>query len=279
MGTFGENFMQWWNGIVAFFNDNGMNILMRTILVLVVLILGHYLIKLILYLLRKASRIKVNQVDRSVRSFVISLIGILLRFALAVAILSIIQVNLTGLASILSAGVLAIGLSLQDLISNFAAGVTLLSSKPFVTGDYIEVGEFSGTVRNITVIHTVLDTVNNQYVLLPNKVVLNEGIINYSRNLTRRGRIDLNFSYDYDQEKIKKVLFDIINADERVLRSPDPNVAVTGFNNYGYQMTIFFYATTATYWDLLFDLNKKIVETLRKENIIPTSAPDFLKNN
>ncbi|MGI6644399.1 MAG: mechanosensitive ion channel family protein [Bacilli bacterium] len=272
-----SSFEKWWQDVVEFFNTNGMDILMRTVIIIVVIIVGHYLINFILFILRRINRIDTKKQTRSVRSFVISLVAVLLRFALAIIVLLIANVNLSSLASIISAGVLAIGLALQDLIGNFAAGVTLLSSKPFVVGDYITVDEFSGTVTQIGVIHTSLDTPDNQHILLPNKFVINNGLTNYSRNITRRAQIQLNFDYKHNPEVIKKILFDIVLNDERILRSPDPNVIVYGFNNYGFEIRVRFYAHNDNYWSLLFEINERIIAELKKNDIIPVTVPPIFE--
>lgn len=246
----------WWNDLIKFFQNNGTDILMRTLIALLVLIGGHYLIKLFIAILRKASRIKKSEVDRSARAFVISLVGVLLRFGLAIIVLLILNVNLAGLASIISAGVLAIGLSLQDLIGNLAAGVTLLTSKPFVTGDFIAVADKMGSVRRVGLIHTALDTPDNQRILVPNKFIVNNAITNYSLNVTRRGQVRLNFSYEYEPDMIKNMFTELINKEERILESPAPSVVVFGFNEYGFEVIIRFYTHVNDYWDTLFVLNE-----------------------
>ncbi|MDY0118443.1 MAG: mechanosensitive ion channel family protein [Bacilli bacterium] len=261
----------WWNDLIKFFQNNGTDILMRTLIALLVLIGGHYLIKLFIAILRKASRIKKSEVDRSARAFVISLVGVLLRFGLAIIVLLILNVNLAGLASIISAGVLAIGLSLQDLIGNLAAGVTLLTSKPFVTGDFIAVADKMGSVRRVGLIHTALDTPDNQRILVPNKFIINNAITNYSLNVTRRGQVRLNFSYEYEPDMIKNMFTELINKEERILESPAPSVVVFGFNEYGFEVIIRFYTHVNDYWDTLFVLNEAVIKTLKDNKITPST--------
>lgn len=262
-------FKHFWETIVKFFSENGQTMLVNTILALIVLIVGHYLIKLILFILRKSFKISKKQVDRSARSFLISFVAIVLRFLLAIGVLTILQVKLDGIISILSAGVLAIGLSLQDSIGNFAAGVMLISTKPFKTDDFIEIKDnISGTVVDVRMMTTVLNTPDNQKVIIPNSEVMKSTIINFSAQPTRR--IDLTFDIDYgtDLEKAKKVALNVLKNDSRILSTPVPITMIKGTAASSIILGVRGYSNTEDYWDAVWSINEKIILAFREEGIV-----------
>ena len=264
-----DYFADLWTNIVNFFSINGMDIITRTLFALLVIIGGHYLIKFLVFLLRKAARINDRRVDRSARAFIINLLKLILNVVLFVIVLSIIKVDLSGLATIISAAVLAIGLSIQDVIANFASGVIILTTKPFLTGDWVDIDNASGSVENVGMLTTSIITVDHQRVIIPNKIVVNTKIINYNAKPTRRVSITLPFAYQVDVDQVRAIGYTIINADERILRSPDPLIVVDGFDERGVKIAFRFFTRTVEYWDILFDINEKLLKELQAQNISP----------
>ena len=149
------------------------------------LILGLLLTRLFLAILRKLFKIDKKLIkDRTIKTFLLSLIKVIANIAIVIIFLLILKVDLTGVAQIFSSAILAVGLSLQDVISNFASGVIILANKPFVVGDYIDLnnGEAEGTVIDVKFLVTALETVDKQIITVPNKNITGSVVKNYSKN-------------------------------------------------------------------------------------------------
>ena len=158
-----------WNNISTFFTDKGtdgkaMPMYNRIILAVIVLIIGYFLIKLVFALLKRSlkSSKKKRSTSKTAFRFILSCIKTFLYFVLFVSVLSILGINLSGITTVLSSAILAIGVSLQDVIANFAAGIVILSTKLYVEGDYVEINDtIAGTVKEIRMMATILVAPNN----------------------------------------------------------------------------------------------------------------------
>lgn len=278
---------EFWSGFVKFWQDLGeslknyfidvpegedMNVLTRWILALLVLILGRYLIKLIMKIARRISGANNKLgVDVSVKTFTLALVNLLLNVLLAFLFLYIINVNTESVASIVSAVTVAIGLSLQDLISAFFSGLVLLKSKNFRTGDYISVtheyGSCEGTVSSVGLLVSTLETFENQHVVIPNNKLLQSVIVNYSTNPTRRLIYIVDVDYATDIDKCKKVIYDVVKADKRILTNPAPAVNVADLAEFSIKIRLSCYTKGENFWDVYYDVREKILLAFRANDI------------
>ena len=196
--------------------------------------------------------------------------GSVIRYALLVvtiiAVLAQFGVNTTSIIAVLGAAGLAIGLALQGTLSNVAAGVMLLFLRPFRVGNWIEAANISGTVREIGLFTTVIDTFDNVYISVPNSTIWSSTIINHSRYNTRRMDIDIGVSYDCNIDHVIKALLSMAN-DERVLKKPSPQGLVVNYGDSAITVRLRLYAKNNVYWTLYWDLMKKTKDVLDKENI------------
>lgn len=261
-----------WNQVVKFWAGDGESIpyVANFLLAIIVLLLGVALIKFIIFIINRAFKINRGIIkERSVKSFIVSTIKIILYFILVLIVLNILRVSLTGVAEIFSSAILAIGLSLQDVISNFASGIIILTSKPFVTGDYIKIGESTveGNVVDVRFLVTTIETVNKQVVTIPNKTITGSIITNYTKNPLRRVVVDIGVDYSTDINKAKAVLVEIANKDNRVLLDPKPVCYVTAFESSDINLSLRCYVPNALYWDVYFELNEKILIEFNRQGI------------
>ncbi|HKL72950.1 MAG TPA: mechanosensitive ion channel family protein [Candidatus Onthovivens sp.] len=233
------------------------------------LFIGYFLIKIIIRVLRKIFKLNEKRVDkdRAVKQFLVSTINVIAKFALVVFFLILLGADLSGLTTIISSGILAIGLSLQEIIGNFASGIVILSSKPFAIGDYIFVDGEEGTVKDIRFLTVVLRTADNQEIIIPNKIVTNSPIRNFTKVKNRRIKIDLSVVYGSDVEKVRKVVLGITSKEKRVLTDPAAYVAVAGFGANGVTLSLRCYSLSKDYWDTLFAINEKIYNEFNKNGI------------
>lgn len=236
----------------------------------VVLLVGYFLIKLFLALLKKILQInKKNTKEKTVKKFAINSLKVFLYFGLFLIVLGILKVDLSGVAQIFSSAVLAIGLALQDVISNFASGIIILSSKPFVIGDYVNIGngDCEGIVTDVKFLVTRIETVDKQIVTIPNKTITSSVIMNYTANPLRRLKIDIGVDYNTDIAKAKEVLINLAKSDNRVLAEPAPVCYVTEFQSSAINLSLRCYVPNDLYWDVLFTLNEQLIYEFNKNGI------------
>ena len=207
--------------------------------------------------------------DRTIKTFLLSLVKVIANIAIVVIFLLILKVDLTGVAQIFSSAILAVGLSLQDVISNFASGVIILANKPFVVGDYIDLnnGEAEGTVIDVKFLVTALETVDKQIITVPNKNITGSVVKNYSKNPLRRITLNIGVDYSTNIDKAKNVILNIVKNDNRILEEPNPVVFLTAFNDSSLNLSLRCYVPNSMYWDILFSLNEKILLEFRKNDI------------
>ena len=204
---------------------------------LIIFIIGRFVIKQINRLFRKI--LERRKLEVSVRTFLESLVSLLLNIVLAFAV-----------------------------ISKFAGGLIILVFKPFKVGDYIDgPDDESGTVKEIQIFHTVLTTVDNRIIYVPNGLLSSNAITNYSKQETRRAEWVFGVEYGEDFERVKEVLQRIIDNDPRILKTPAPMIALGALSASSVDIKVRAWAKTADYWDVYFDMNKTVYETFNKEGI------------
>ena len=232
---------------------------------LVVVVFGTISVKCILKIVKYS--LLQSSLDKLLVKFVMTIVRIVLYVALMLYALKVLGIPLSGAVTALSAITLAIGLAIQDIIAGVASGMMLVSIHPFKVGDYIEVGDFGGSVKEVNLFHTVLTTPDNKQMMIPNKSIFASEIVNYSHNDTRR--LDLYFTADLraDREKVKQVIMDTAKANPMVFTDPAPIVRPTEklANEMKFQCRV--WVTTDNYWTLNFELYEQVLDALEKAGI------------
>ncbi|HLA55702.1 MAG TPA: mechanosensitive ion channel domain-containing protein [Flavobacterium sp.] len=190
----------------------------------VVLLVGLYAIRIINRLV-KSIMLK-RELDPTLSKFLADILLWALRVLLFVTFISRLGIETSSFVAILGAAGLAVGLSLQGSLSNFAGGMLIIMFKPFRVGDTIEAQGVTGTVSEIQIFVTKLVTGNNQTIFIPNGILSNGTIINYSVEKIRRADLTLSISYDTDIKKAKDLILEILNSNPKVLKNPAPAVEV-----------------------------------------------------
>ena len=232
---------------------------------IIIYIVGRFIIKQVGRLLARI--LEKRKLEISVQTFLRSLVSILLNLILAFAIVSRLGVETTSFAALLASAGVAIGMALSGNLSNFAGGLIILVFKPFKVGDYIEGQNANGTVREIQIFHTILTTVDNKVIYVPNGALSSNAITNYNKQETRRAAWVFGVEYGEDFEKVKAVLQRIIDADPRILKDPAPMIALGALSASSVDIKVRAWAKTADYWDVYFDMNKIVYDTFNKEGI------------
>lgn len=193
-----------------------------------------------------------------------------------IAALGRLGVQTTSLIAVLGAAGLAIGLALQGSLANFAAGVMLLTFKPFRQGHFVEAGGVSGVVENIGIFSTTMRTGDNKEVIVPNGGIYGGTITNYSARDTRRVDLTFGIGYGDDIQKAKEVLNNLIATDPRILLDPAPTVAVGSLGDSSINFVVRPWVASSDYWPVLFDLNERVVDAFAKHDItIPYPTMDI----
>lgn len=279
-----ESWNQFWYGVGQFFmvkDDNGINYLTRILFSIGIIVLSWLLIKLFEIILRKAMKVnkKGPAIDKSARFFVITVIKAILWILVAVLVIAILKIDVTGFAGIISAIAVALGLALQDLIGCMFSGLLLIQQKVILNGEYISVsnayGVSEGIVDKVALFFTYLHTPQGQQVIIPNNNMTKAAITNYSRLGKRRIDYDVGVAYDSDIELTKKVLMDIIEKDDRVLPDEVRQIYVVKLDSYSVQMRIRCWTSVDNYWPVYNELGEKILLNFRKNNIYIPSSTDL----
>ena len=245
----------------------------RIILSLVVLLIGLAVIKHFMKFVEKG--FEKNNLDVSLRPFLMSLIKITLKIVLIISVASMMGAQMTSFIAILGSAGLAIGLALQGSLSNFAGGVLILLLKPFTVGDYIEAAGYSGTVTEIQMFYTILTTPDNKKIIVPNSNMSNSGTVNYTANPTRRVDFVFGVGYESDILEVKETLKKIAMEDPLVLKEPEPQIVLGQHDASSINFYYRVWCNADDYWTIYFETMEKVKIAFDEKNIsIPFSQMD-----
>lgn len=265
-----------WEKLLGKISDGAIDIGLKLLLAIAVYLVGSFLIKRLIKALGKLRSFK--SIDPTAENYIITFIKAALYVVLLVSIVALLGVPMSSvIAAIASVGV-AIGLALQGALSNIAGGIMLLIFRPFSIGDYIVAGGEEGTVRSISLVYTVLTTIDNRRVSIPNGTLMNSTISNASAEALRR--VDLNFDIagSEDADKVEKILRDVIAKSGNALKEPSPQVLITAGVPGGLTYTVRVWVRTSEYWDEFGYLMKEIPSALNAAGIARPSTPISVNN-
>ena len=231
---------------------------------IVVGIVGFLLIK---YLMRALRRMKsLEKLDQTLTRFVLNFVKWLLYVMLIIAVIGILGVPMAQVIALLASAGVAIGLALQGALANLAGGILLMVLRPFNVGDYVDAAGASGVVHSINLFYTVLLTVDNKRITIPNGSLMNSNV-DYSAEPLRR--VDLVFSCAKSEKpaEIQRCILDAVAGSQYALREPAPFARVSGGTNEAMEFTVRVWCKTENYWDLYFDLNQSVVEAFAAKGV------------
>jgi small conductance mechanosensitive channel len=244
---------------------------------IIALLLGLWLIKVIVRSIRKA--LDKGKMDDSLKPFITSLISWTLKILLFISVLGMVGIQMTSFIAIIGAAGLAVGMALSGTLQNFAGGVMILLFKPFKVGDFISAQGYSGTVKTIQIFNTILNTPDKQTIIIPNGGLATGSVTNYSTEPQRRVDWTFGIGYGDDVDKAREVLMKFINEDSRILKDPEPFIAVAELGDSSVNLTTRAWVNSADYWGVFFDMNEKVYKTFAKEGLnIPYPQMDVHVN-
>ena len=245
--------------------DSGIDLGKRIVTAVIVFLIGRIIIGLLNKLFRKIL-IRRN-VELSIRTFLGSMVNILLTVLLIISVVGALGVETTSFAALLASAGVAIGMALSGNLQNFAGGLMVLLFKPYKVGDVIEAQSVSGTVKEIQIFHTILTTFDNKVIYVPNGALSSGVITNYSNQATRRVDWVFGIEYGEDYERVKSVIERLAARDERILTDPLPFIALHALADSSVNVTLRAWVKSEDYWGVYFDMNQKVYETFNKEGI------------
>ncbi|WP_148372828.1 mechanosensitive ion channel family protein [Bacteroides bouchesdurhonensis] len=237
----------------------------RILIAVVVFIVGRFLISLLnKFVVRLMEK---RKVDISIKTFVRSLVNILLTILLIISVVGALGVETTSFAALLASAGVAVGMALSGNLQNFAGGLIVLLFKPYKVGDLIESQNVIGTVKEIQIFHTILATADNKVIYVPNGAMSSGVVTNYSNQATRRVEWIVGIDYGEDYEKVERIVSDILTADKRILADPAPFVALHALSDSSVNVVARVWVKSEDYWGVYFDINKTIYETFNEKGI------------
>ncbi|TWT39584.1 mechanosensitive ion channel family protein [Blastopirellula retiformator] len=246
----------WANSGVVFLQDQGPEWILRIVTAILIFAIGRWVaIWASAFLKRLMER---GKVDQTLALFLSNIAYGFFLTLVIVATLNRLGIDTTSVAAVLAAAGLAVGLALQNSLSNFAAGVMIILFRPFVTGDFIEAGGTSGIVEAVQIFHTQLKTPDNKMIIVPNGNITSGNIINYSRNATRRVDLTIGCGYDDDLRAVKQFLIELLESDERIMKEPASEVRVSALADSSVNFIVRGWVKKEDWWAVSCDLTEQI---------------------
>lgn len=225
---------------------------------ILVLIFGLWITKFITKGVGKA--LTKGNVDPSLIPFLKRLTSIILKILVIITVMSMIGIQMTSFIALLGAAGLAIGMALSGTLQNFAGGVIILVFKPFKVGDFIEAQGYMGTVKEISIFTTRLNTVDKKLIIIPNGPLSTGALTNFSAEPQRRVDWTFGMAYGDDVESFKKAIHDFIAEDSRILNDPAPFIGLTELADSSVNFAVRVWVNSPDYWDVFFQMNEKVYQ-------------------
>ena len=237
----------------------------NVLLAIITLIVGWWLVKHVVNVVDRA--MQRSEVEGTLRGFLSSMVGILLKALLLISVASMIGIETTSFIAMLGAMGLAVGLALQGSLANFAGGVLILFFRPFTVGDLIEAQGFLGVVKEIQIFVTILTSLDNRRIIIPNGPLSNGCITNLNAEAHRRVDMTFGISYGDDVLKAKDVIHQVLATDDRILKHPPPDVYVSEHADSSVNFVVRPWVHPDHYWDVYFYMHEQLKLAFDREGI------------
>ena len=250
-----------WTAIFQFFQQP---VLITVFKVVIIAVIGSLLIRIVNRTVKKI--LENSKLEKAAHSLIRTLVKTVLYILLGLILASSVGIDVTGIVALASVASLAVSLALQNMLANVIGGFTILYSRPFHSGDYVEIAGQAGTVREINMSYTKLETPDRKVISIPNSAVVAAQIVNYSAADTRRVDIAISASYDAPVQMVIDALV-VAGTMDNVLLTPAPFAAVTSYGDSAINYTLRVWVKNADYWDVYFALNQKIKKIFDEQGI------------
>ena len=235
----------------------------KIVAAIAIFVIGRWIVSLLTRGMRRL--MERADLEPTLVTFLSNITRILLLVFVVLAAISQLGIQTASIIAVLGAAGLAVGLALQGSLANFAAGVLIIVFRPYRVGDYVEAAGVGGTVEQVQIFTTVLRTPDNKRVIVPNSQITDGVITNYSANDTRRVDLVFGIGYGDDIDKARDIIRGVLEADERVLKDPAPQVAVKELADSSVNFVTRPWVATADYWAVYFDVTEKVKKRFDEE--------------
>ena len=201
----------------------------------------------------------------TIRPFLISIVNVILKVALLMAIATILGADLTGLVAIIAAAGFAIGMALQGSLGNFASGILILSLKPYKVGDWISVDDKFGKVEEIGIFSTIVVTPGHKTLIIPNAKITDGVVTNYSNKGMIRLELEVTMPYDEDFPKVKEIIRKALEPIDKILKEPITDIGIVAFDSHSIKINVLPYTKPDDYWEVTY-LSYKSIKRAFSEN-------------
>lgn len=205
--------------------------------------------------------------EPSLKSFLASLVDVLLKVMLVIMVMDIIGIKATSFIAVLGAAGLAVGMAMQGTLQNFAGGVIILLMKPFKVNDYIECGNYKGYVKEIRIFHTIIQPFNGRTVIVPNSSLATTSLINHTKQPQIRLDVVASVAYGTDLDYAKEVLREVIDSDPLILKDPPAKIAVSELGNSSVDFSLWLWVKTEDYWTVWMRIRENIYKAFYEKGI------------
>ena len=236
-------------------------LLSALILALVSLIIIKIITKILYNIFEK------TRFERGMKDFLLSASKVCLWFIAATMVATTLGVDAASLVAVLSVAGLALSLSIQGIMTNLFSGITLLATRPFLAGDFVEINNVSGTVSTIGLFYTVITTVDNKRISIPNNEISSSKVINYTHEPQRRIELFFGASYDASTQQVKDALMEAINAEGRIMEQPAPFVGLHAYKDSCIDYVLRVWCKSEDYWPVYYSLNESVRESFRRHGV------------
>ena len=245
--------------------NQGARVVFNIIIALVVYYVGRWIIKRVVKIIDKICEKK--SVEISLKKFLLNLSRAVMYILLVTVIIGLIGLDMTSFIAIFASAGLAVGMALSGTLQNFAGGVMILAFRPFKVGDFIEAQGQSGTVKEISLFCTIINTLDNKTIIVPNGG-LSTGIVNnYSKEPIRRVDLTVSISYGDDYQLARSVIMELIESDTRIKQTPAPFIELSTLNQSSVDLAVLLWVDAADYAGVKFSMNERIYKTLPERGL------------
>ena len=234
----------------------------------IMLVVSLIVVKIITTLVAKG--IEKGRVEKSLHTFIKATVKTVLYFLVLIIVLGMLGIPITSLIATLSVAGLAVSLAIQSTLTNITGGVSILATKPFKVGDFIEVGDTSGTVKEIGLVYTKIVTMDKKLVFIPNGKISDTVVTNYNAERQRRLVLKITASYDDDIKKVKKALKEAVDSDERILEDPAPLINVSNYLESSIEYIVAVWVKSSDYWDVNWYLLEEVKHSFDRNDVTMT---------
>ena len=245
--------------------DGGVELGLKLIGFALILLIGFKIVKVLIKLIKKGKGF--NKLEKSVQTFIVSFINITLKCLVFITGLGYLGIPMTSLITVFGTASLAVGLALQGGLTNMVGGLMILIFKPFKVGDWIESNGLSGSVEEITIFYTILKSLDCTRIVMPNGELANTNVKNFSSNAKRKLCLDFSVSYKSDIDKVKKVIMDVIDKEELILKDEEVFVRLTNHAESALIFTVRVWTNNSDFWPVKFNLLENVKKAFDKNKI------------